>query len=166
MTCVGTCNLLLERQLVNALVNTGSPITIVSIDCLLDVLVKLQTPNQAWEQWKQEVKDRFQTTSLSVNNYGGGEVNIVGQLPVLLKLGDKECHAIILVQKGATVDLLLVTNLLIQLGFCVLKVSNRVGQMVDLLEGDVWKGKGLTTHMKIPNAIPVIATDENSTGKV
>ena len=33
--------LLLEGQLVNAVVDTGSPITIVSIDCLLDVLVKL-----------------------------------------------------------------------------------------------------------------------------
>ena len=33
--------ILLEGQMVNALVNTGSPITIVSIDCLLDVLMKL-----------------------------------------------------------------------------------------------------------------------------
>ena len=101
----------------NTLVDTGFPITIVSIDCLLDVLAKIRTPNQTLEEWKQEVKDRFQTTSLSVNNYGSGEVNIVGQLPVSLKLGDKEYHAIILVQKGATVDLLLGTDLLTQLGF-------------------------------------------------
>ena len=37
--------LLLEGQPVNALVDTGSPITIVSIDCLLDVLAKLRTPD-------------------------------------------------------------------------------------------------------------------------
>ena len=148
---------LLEGQMVNALVDTGSPITIASIDCLLDVFEKLRTPNQTLEEWQQEVKDRFQTASLSVNNYGGGEVNIIGQLPVLLKLGDKECCAIILVQKGATVDLLLGTNLLTQLGVCVLKTSSKDGQMIDLLQGDVWRGKSLTT-------IPVIITDDSCTG--
>ena len=151
--------LLLEGQMVNALVDTGSPITIASIDCLLDVFAKLRTPNQPLEEWQQEVKDRFQTTNLSVNNYGGGEVNIIGQLPVSLKLGDKECCAIILVQKGATVDLLLGTDLLTQLGFCVLKASDRDGQMVDLLQGDIWAEKGLTT-------IPVSTTVDSSTGAV
>ena len=38
----------------------------------------------------------------------------------------------------------------------VLKTSNKVGQMIDLLQGDVWKEKGLTTTMKIPNAVPVM----------
>ena len=57
---------LLEEKMVNALVDTGSPITIASIDCLLDVYEKLRTPNQTLEEWQQEVKDRFQTASLSV----------------------------------------------------------------------------------------------------
>ena len=157
--------ILLEGQIVNALVDTGSPITIVFTDCLLDVLAKLRTPNQTLEEWKQEVKDRFQTATLSVNNYGGGEVNVAGQLPVSLKLGDKECRAIILVQKGATVDLLLGTDLLTQLGFCVLKTSNKVGQMMDLLQGDVWKEKGLTTTMKYENT-QCRSCDESSTGEV
>ena len=39
--------------------------------------------------------------------------------------------------KGATVDLLLGTDLLTQLGFCVLKTSSKDGQMIDLLQGDV-----------------------------
>ena len=149
--------LLLERQMVNALVDTGSPITMASIDCLLDVIAKLRAPNQTLEEWQQEVKDRFQTASLSVNNYGGGEVNIIGQLPVSLKLGDK--NTIILVQKEATVDLLLGTDLLTQLDFCVLKTSDRDGQMIDLLQGDVWTGKGSTT-------IPVSAIVDSSTGAV
>ena len=101
-----------------------------------------------------------------MNNYGGGEVNIIGQLPVSLKLGDKECRATILVQKGAALDLLLGTDLQTQLGFCVLKAPSREGQMIDLLQGDAWKGKVLTTPMKIPDAVPVTATGENSTGEV
>ena len=83
-----------------------------------------------------------------------------------MKVGDKECRAIILVQKGGTVDFLLGTDLLTQLGFCVLKTSNEEGQMIDLLQEDVWKGKSLTTNMKIPDAVPVTATDKSSTGKV
>ena len=43
---------LLEGQMVNALVDTGSPITIASIDCLLDVFEKLRTPNQTLEEWQ------------------------------------------------------------------------------------------------------------------
>ena len=100
-----------------------------------------------------------------MNNYGCGEVNIIGQLPVSLKLGDKECHATILVQKGAALDLLLGTDLLTQLRFCILKAPNREGQMIDLLQGDAWKGKILTTSMKMPDAVPVTATGENSTGE-
>ena len=61
--------------------------------------------------------------------------------------------------KGATVDLLLGTDLLTQLGFCVLKTSNKDGQMIDLSQGDVWRGKGLTT-------IPVSTTNDSSAGGV
>ena len=38
--------------------------------------------------------------------------------------------------------------------------------MIDLLQGDAWREEGLTTHMKMPNDVPVTATDENSTGEV
>ena len=72
-----------------------------------------------------------------------------------LKLGNKECCAIILVQKEATVDLLLGTDLLTQLGFCVLKTSNMDGQFLQ----DVWTGKGSAT-------IPVSTTVDSSTGAV
>ena len=92
-----------------------------------------------WRNGSKKLRTNFRPQAY----YGGGEVNIVGQLPVLLKLKDKECCAIILVQKGATVDLLLGTDLLTQLGFCVLKASNRVGQMIDLLQGDAWRGRSI-----------------------
>ena len=45
-----TVKLSVECQQVKALVDTGSPVTIVSIDCLLDILA-----GQSKEQWKQEV---------------------------------------------------------------------------------------------------------------
>ena len=64
------------------------------------------------EEWKQEIQKNFQEPTLPVNNYGGGDVNVVGQLLVTLQVENKECQATILVQTGAKVDLVLGTNLI------------------------------------------------------
>ena len=70
-------DVILEGQPVKALVDTGSPVTIVSIKCLLDVMEKLRTPGQSVEEWKKEVKSHFQSPSMTVNNYGVGEVIVI-----------------------------------------------------------------------------------------
>ena len=126
---------LLEGHPVKALVDTGSPVTIVSISCLLDILEKLKNSNQTMDEWKQQVQSKFQTPSVAVNNYGGGMVNIISQIPVTLKLGNKECCATILVQKGATLDLLLGTDLLTHLGFSVFQSRDKE-EAIDLLNSD------------------------------
>ena len=48
-------------------------------------------------------------------------------------------QANILVQKGATLGLLLETDLLIKLGFQVLQAPNEDGQIVELLHGHLWQ---------------------------
>ena len=73
-------NVLLEGHPVKVLVDTGSPITIVSIDCLLDILAKNRTDGQTVQDWKEWVEEKLKTPSLSVSNYGGGEVNIISQM--------------------------------------------------------------------------------------
>ena len=47
-------NVLLEGHPVKALVDTGSPITRVSIECLLDVLVKNRIERQTVQKWKKD----------------------------------------------------------------------------------------------------------------
>ena len=54
-----------------------SPITIVSIDCLLDILAKNRIDGQTVQEWKVWVEEKLRTPSLSVSNYRGGEVNII-----------------------------------------------------------------------------------------
>lgn len=125
---------ILEEHPVKALLDTGSPVTIASIECVLDTLAKQRAPKQSVEEWKQEVQKKFQEPTLSVNNYGGGDVNVIGQLPVTLQVENKECQATILVQKGAKVDLLLRTDLISDLGFLVLEAPDQKGQSVDLLK--------------------------------
>ena len=79
-----------EGQPVKALVDTGSPVTIISIDCLLDILAKNQKAGQSKEEWKQEVEKRFLPSTLAINSFGGGEVNVISQLTTNLKRGTKE----------------------------------------------------------------------------
>ena len=115
-----TVELNLEGQPVKPLVDTGSPVTIVSIDCLLDVLAKNKKTNQTKEEWREEVEKKFLAPTLLINNYGGGEVNIISQLTATLSHGSKECQTtIILVQKGVSLELLLGTDVLSDLGFFV-----------------------------------------------
>ena len=83
--------LILEGQPVKALVDTRSPVTIVPIDCLLDVLSKNHKTSQTNEG------KRFLAPTLLINNYDGGEVNIISQLTVTLSHGSRECQTTILV---------------------------------------------------------------------
>ena len=121
----------------NALVDTGSPVTIVSIDCLLDVLAKNRRADQTKEEWRREVEKRFLMPTLLINNYGGGEVNIISQLVTTLGHGSRECQTTILVQKGASLGLLLGTDVLPNLGFFVVDGAGP-GPMQELLQGKVW----------------------------
>ena len=68
---------------------------------------------------------------------GGGEVNIIGQITVTLSHGDKECETTILVQKGASLSLLLGTDVLPSLGFYVVDGAGP-GPMQELLQGKMW----------------------------
>ena len=102
----------LEGKPMKALVDTGSPVTIVSIDSLLETLLVSCITEQSPEDWCKEVSLRIQPPSLTICIYGGGEINVIGQLAISLTLDDRKCQATVLVQKGASVGLLLGTNTL------------------------------------------------------
>ena len=63
---IPTTEVCIEGVPATALVDTGSPTTIVSLLFLLDVLSKNRTPGQHLEQWREEVKGRLHHTSLNL----------------------------------------------------------------------------------------------------
>ena len=86
----------------------------------MEALFERRTTIQSPEDWCKEVASKIQPPSLTIRSYGGGEINVIGQLSVDMSLGERKCQQTVLVQKGASVDLLLGTDTLPCLGFHLL----------------------------------------------
>ena len=68
--------------MVEALLDTGSPVTIVPLEFLLQVLAKKRPPNQPPEEWKKHVEKQLEPTPVALRNYGGGCLPVVRQVVV------------------------------------------------------------------------------------
>ena len=115
-----------------ALLDTGSPATIVSLAFVLRMLAGERTPDQSLDQWKEATHQRFANPDLALNNYGGQRLSLIAQTELTLSQGDREVQAVVLVQKDAPNDLLLGTDLQPQLGF-TLSLRKGGGKVVGLL---------------------------------
>ena len=105
-----------------ALLDTGSPVTIVS----LEFAIRSSEKNgQQVEEWKKEVRAHLESPMVKLRNYGGGELNIAGQMRVRAHLsrGKHALEGVVQIQKGAPVDLLVGTDAQPQLGFLFLDTS-------------------------------------------
>ena len=140
-----------EGAMVNALVDTGSPVTIASLDFLLGALGKQRLPSQTPQEWEQGIKNRIRPPSSTLQGYGGGDLHIVGQLECDLSSGGYHLKCQVLIQKGAPVPLLIGTDVLPKLGFLFLRKDQ--GQTaVDLLGGGSWKIQAQKEDAKPPAA--------------
>ena len=106
---------------IRALVDTGSPATIVSLNCLLSALAKGRPKNQTPHEWELAVKQRLKPPEITLRSYGGGGLDIVGQLSATIQSGPYRKTAVVLVQNQAPEDLLLGTDLQPYLGFQLLQ---------------------------------------------
>ena len=96
--------------------DTGSPVTIVSAKFLFQALSKHRLPDQTVEEWKDSVRERLQYSSVKLKSYGGGKLNIIGQIEVRLERGSNQTKAVVQIQNEAPVQLLIGTDLLSSLG--------------------------------------------------
>ena len=121
-----------EGYHVRALVDTGSPATIVSLECRLSALAEGRPRDQTPLEWESAVKQRLEPPEITLRSYGGGKLDIIAQLSVTVRSGMHCKEAVVLVQKEAPVDLLLGTDLQPHLGFQLLQRSIG-GTTVELL---------------------------------
>ena len=129
-----TVKLGVNGVLTDALVDTGSPATIVSLKFILKVLADSKNSQQTAEEWRKETMKKFSAPAVTLTSCGGDRLNILAQIPVVLSQGELRTDAMVLVQKGAPHSLLLGTDLQARLGFSLIVESG--GRRVDLLRDE------------------------------
>ena len=105
-----------ESHITDAMLDTGSPTTIVSLEFLLDALWKRKPIEQSREEWEDDV--RIKVAEVTLQNYGG---NIVGKTVITIIRGSYSHVATVQVQRHGPVPLLIGTDLQPELGFLFCK---------------------------------------------
>ena len=70
-----------------ALIYTGSPVTIVSVECALAALAERRRQDQSPSEWELSVKQRLKPPDITLRSYGGEQLDIVGQLSATIQRG-------------------------------------------------------------------------------
>ena len=103
-----TSKVQLEGCPVDALLDTGSPASIVSLEFLLEALAKQKKPEESPQQWRARVEKRLQEPpGALLRGFGGETLDLVCQVAVNLVRGDNDITAKVQVQKGAPIKFLL-----------------------------------------------------------
>ena len=119
--------------------DTGSPVSIISLDFLLEALAKQRAECQSLKQWEESVPARLQNPGMVLKSYGGEELPIIRQITCWNSRGDYAVEATLQVQKEAPVRLLIGTDLQAQLGFLFLQMdSEQADSAKDLLQEKAW----------------------------
>ena len=123
------------------MLDTGSPITIVSAKFLFQALAKHRLPDQTVKEWEDSVRKRLQYSSVRLQSYGRGKLNIIGQIEVNLERGSNQTKVVVQIQNKAPVELLIGKDLLPSLGVLFLLKEPVVSQgyiQHDLLQNTTW----------------------------
>ena len=106
----------MEGEIIEALLDTGSPVTIIQLEALLEILAKQHHPDQTISEWRTVTESRLEPTFLILRNYSGNNLKIVQEMRVIMSRPGYSTSAVVLVQSGTLAKLLVRTNLLSQLG--------------------------------------------------
>ena len=150
----------LEGCPVNALLDTGSPVSIVSLKFLLEALAKQRKPEESPQQWRTRVEERLQEPpGALLRSFGGETLDMVCQVTVSIIRGNRDITAKVQVQKGAPVNFLLGSDLLPRLGFLCLE-SQSDDTAVDHFHQHQWK------RQPLPHPPPQKLSVSNKVGTV
>ena len=108
-----TAEIQIEGCPVTALLDTGSPVTIVLLDFLLQTLAKQKKPR---ETTQARIEEKLKPPSIPLCSYEGQPLSIVGQMTVDICRGDNKAKVKVHIQQGAPVCVLVGTDVLPRLG--------------------------------------------------
>jgi len=96
-----TAEVYLEGRPTQALLDTGSPVSIVSMDFLIRALVDVNKETVSKEEKIRCAEGKLRPPTIKIRNFGGGTVNVLSQATISIRRGDHQCEATVLVQKGS-----------------------------------------------------------------
>lgn len=108
-----TADIQMEGCPITALLDTGSPVMIVSLDFMVQTLAKQKGENETAQAWRARVEKRLEPPSVPLRSYGGQPLNIVGQITVDICRGDHKASVGVHIQQAARVCVLLGTYVLV-----------------------------------------------------
>ena len=117
-----------------ALIDTGSPATVISLDFVLDVFIKGMPQGQSPGEWREVTMKEFGPLSMMLKAYSGHQLDVCYQVHVRLARGGQSTGAVILMQEGAPHDHLLGTDLQLKLGFTLVAAEGT--KLTDLITGE------------------------------
>ena len=123
-----------EGLTTQALLDTGSPVSIISLDFFLRGASAKKSPDLSPADWGREVRKRLLPATMSLRSYGGTELPVVAHVMCQLTRRGYSTTSQLQVQKGAPVDLLLGTDTLPRLGFSLTEKQDCAER--DVLQGD------------------------------
>ena len=83
----------------------------------LQAAAKQRTADQSPREWGDSICKRLKPSTVTLRSYGGDKLAIVSQVCCKLRRGKHQLDAVLQVQKGAPIDLLLGSDVLGKLGF-------------------------------------------------
>lgn len=116
-----------------ALIDTGSPATIASLEFVLKVFQHNRPKDQTNAQWTEVARGKLKNTDVLLKNYGGYQLDFIAQTELTLSRGNQKLVSTVLVRKDAPNDLLVGTDVQPQLGFSlIVKMRMEVQQIFSL----------------------------------
>lgn len=76
-----------EGKETRALIDTGSPVTVISLKFLLQAFTDQKPPGQTREDWEKQVKQRFTVPNMILKTYDGTEMDIAAETVVKVSAG-------------------------------------------------------------------------------
>lgn len=116
-----TSTVCVNGQSTTALVDTGLPVSIISLDFAMVVTAREWMSYQTVEAWKEATLKKFEPPEIALKSYCGSHLDVMSQLPVNITRGPFEVDVTVLVRKVYPNPLLLGTNALHSLGLCLVE---------------------------------------------
>ena len=133
-----TPEVILRRDPCEALLDTGSPVTIVSLEFLLQTWAHQKPIDQTTADWEAEVKARLTPPTLTLKNYGGDELTIIRQVTVEISQDITPAESYSAGVKEPPLYVLVGTDLKAALGFLLLQ-TGKDETATDQLKAGQWK---------------------------